>query len=239
MLQRALEPYRHLDPSGWVGVFRYVPVWGGAVCIVVGLFMLFVGGGRLFRLVAAPLGAAIGTIWVPTVLTRLGVSAPPSQVTLASAISLAFLGLLFPPGVVFFAFGIPIGLTAAQLVGPTDWLLAFLPGFVIGGAIGIVLHQVVSSVLSAAVGAWVLVMGLLAVLNPYIDAVGGLVQNPVVVFAIAGCFAIAGAAYQLMVRGSPEEREKQKRERTLANKKMKEDRALEKRWANYSKKGKK
>jgi len=239
MLQRALEPYRHLDPSGWVGFFRSLPVWAGVLFIALGAFMLFVGGGRLFRLVAAPLGAIIGMIWVGTVLSRLGISAPPQQVTLVSATALALLGLLFPPGVVFFAFGIPIGLIAAQLVGPTDWLLAFLPGFVIGGAIGIVLHQVVSSVLSAAVGAWLLVMGLLAVLNPFVDAVGSLVQTPVIVFAVAACFAVAGAAYQLMVRGSPEEMEKQKRERAMQRKKLKEDRALEKRWATYSKKGKK
>ncbi len=238
-LQRAFEPYRHYDPLGWVGLFRYLPVWAGLITMVLGALMMLFGGGKLFRVVAAPLGALIGMIWVPTVVGRLGISAPAQQVTLAAAITLAVVGVLFPPGVVFFAFGMPIGLIAAQLVGPTDWLLAFLPGFIIGGAVGIVLHTVVSSILSAAVGAWALVLGLLAVLNPFVGSVGTLAQTPVVVFAITACFAVAGAAYQLLLRGPPEELEKHKRERQLLRKKLKEDRALEKRWANYTKNSKK
>ena len=30
-LATALEPYQRFDPSGWVGVFRLLPTWGGAV----------------------------------------------------------------------------------------------------------------------------------------------------------------------------------------------------------------
>ncbi len=235
-LQRAFEPYRHLDPLGWVGVFRFLPPWAGGVSIVVGLLMLLFGGGRLFRVVAAPLGAAIGLIWVSAVASRLGVTAKGDTVALVAAAALALLGLLFPPAVVFFSFGMPIGLTAAQLVGPTDWLLAFVPAFIIGGALGIVLHRVVSSVLSAAVGAWVLLMGCLAVVNPWSSAAGTLAQSPIVVLVVAGCFAVAGAVYQLVIRGSPEENEKQKRERLLERQKQKEDRVLAKRWSSYSKK---
>ncbi len=238
-LQRTFEPYRHFDPQGWVGLYRSLPVWAALVTMVLGALMMLFGGGKLFRLVAAPLGALIGMIWVATVVGRLGISAPVQQVTIAAAITLALVGLFFPPGVVFFAFGMPVGLVAAQLVGPTDWLLAFLPGFIIGGAVGIVLNTVVSSVLSAAVGAWALMLGLLAVLNPLLGSVSTLAQTPVVVFAITACFAIGGAAYQLLLRGPPEEQEKQKREQTLVRKKLKEDRALEKRWANYTKNSKK
>lgn len=235
-LQRAIEPYRHFDPVGWVGLCHFLPVWAGALCLLGGVLMLFFGGGRLFRLVAAPLGALIGLIWVAPVAGRLGISAPLPQVTLIAATSLAILGLIFPPGVVFFAFGVPLGLLAGQWVGPVDWLLAFVPGFIIGGAVGVVLHQVVSSVLSAVVGAWVLMLGLLAVLMPFVSSAGVLAQNPPVVFVVAGCFAIGGAAYQIMARGSPDDLAKRKRERLLLQKKLKEDRALSKRWANYSKK---
>lgn len=238
-LHRAFEPYRHLDPVGWVGLFRQLPVWAGLACVVVGTLMLFFGRGHLFRVVAAPLGASIGLIWVATVAGKLGISASVNQVTVGAAVVLAVVGLVFPQGVVFFALGMPTGLIAAQLVGPADWLLAFVPGFIIGGAVGILLHNVISSLVSSAVGAWALTLGLLAVLSPFVAAVGVLAQNPVVVFCIAGCFAIGGAVYQLVVRGSPEALEKEKREKQLARQKAKEDRALTKRWANYTKNSKK
>lgn len=204
--------------------------------MALGLFMLLFGRGQLFRIVAAPLGALIGSLWVPAVAAHFGSTMPASQVGLGASIGLAFLGALFPPGVIFFAFGMPIGLIAAQLVGPTDWLLAFLPGFIIGGAIGVVLHPVVSALISSVAGAWVLTLGLLAVLAPLLASVGSVAKNPVIVFSMAGCFAMAGAIYQLLVRGSADSVSRQKRERLLQRAKQKEDRALEKRWASYSKK---
>ncbi len=238
-LQRAFEPYRHLDPLGWIGFFRVLPVWAGLLAIVFGGLMLFFGRGRLFRIVAVPLGAAIGLIWFAAIAQRFGLTAPASQVTLGAAIVMALLGLAFPPGVVFFAFGMPIGLLAAQLVGPTDWLLAFMPGLIIGGAVGVVLHPIVSSLLSAVIGAWSMVIGFLAMLGPFVNAVDGVAQNPLVIFSVVGCFTIAGAGYQLMVRGSDEDVDKSKREQHMLKKKLKEDRELKKRWANYTKNSKK
>ena len=79
-LQRALEPYRHLDPPGWVGLHVYLPVWAGLLCIAVGLLMALWGGGRLFRVVAGPLGAIIGTVWVGTLAGRLGWRSSPHTV---------------------------------------------------------------------------------------------------------------------------------------------------------------
>ncbi|MCC6337714.1 MAG: hypothetical protein IT380_27440 [Myxococcales bacterium] len=233
-IERAFEPYRHLDPLGWVGVFRFLPVWGGLIAIVVGTLMLLYGGRNLFRLVAGPLGAVIATVWAGVVAQRFGFGASARTITLAASLGLLGLGLLYPPFVVFFAFGIPVGLLGGQLAGTADWLLGFLPGFMVGGALGVVMHRIVGAVLSAGVGAWVAMLGLMAALNPFLAPVGWLAGNPIAVLSIAGCFAIAGVVFQLFVRPSPEEAEKRRHEKFIAKKRAKEAADQEKRWKKYT-----
>ena len=144
-LQSAFEPYRHFDPMGWVGVFRFLPVWGGLVAMGVGVLMLLFGGRQLFRLVAGPLGALIATVWAAPLAQRLGFGANLRQIVLVSTIGLFGAGLVWPPAVIFFAFGVPAGLAGGQLAG-NDWLLGFGPAFLVGGAIGVVLHRVLDPV---------------------------------------------------------------------------------------------
>lgn len=235
-LQSALEPYRHLDPVGWVGAFRFLPVWGGLVAAAVGVLMMLFGGRRLFRIVAGPLGAAIGGIWAATIAARMGFGSAAKQVSLVATFGLFGLGLIYPPIVVFFTFGVPAGLLAGQLAGPTDWLLGFGPGFMLGGAMGVVMHRLVGAILSAAVGAWALVLGLMAALNPFLGAIGWLASNPIAVLSIAGCFAIAGMVFQIFVRPSEEEAQKLKHEKFLKKKREKEEKEQEARWAKYSSK---
>lgn len=235
-LERAFEPYRHLDPVGWVGVFRFLPVWGGLVAVVLGVLMLLFGGRRLFRLVAGPLGAVIATVWAGVLATRLGFGSSARVITTGASFTLLGLGLLYPPVVVFFAFGVPVGLLGGQLAGQADWLLGFVPGFIVGGAVGVVMHRVVGAVLSALVGAWVAVLGLMAALSPFLAPVGWLAGNPIAVLSIAGCFGIAGIVYQLFVRPSPEEAEKLKHEKFLNKKRAKEQKEQEARWKKYTNK---
>ncbi len=233
-LQSALEPYRHLDPMGWVGAFRFLPVWGGLVAIALGVLMMLFGGRQLFRLVAAPLGALIATIWAVPLAQRMGFSANLRQISMVATVGLAGAGLLWPPAVVFFAFGVPAGLLGGPLAGSNDWLLGFGPGFFVGGAVGVVMHRLVGALLSAAVGAWVLVLGLMATLNPFLGAVGWLSNNPVAVLSVAGVFAVAGSVFQIYVRPSEEQAESMKLERTIAKKKAKEQKVLEERWTKYN-----
>ena len=54
-LQRALEPYKHFDPAGWVALFRFLPVWAGLVMSAVGVAMLLRGGGMLLAMLILPL----------------------------------------------------------------------------------------------------------------------------------------------------------------------------------------
>lgn len=232
-LQNIFEPYRHLDPLGWVGVFRFLPVWGGLLAIAFGAVMTMFGGRQLFRLVAGPLGAIIATVWATPLAARLGFGGSLKQITLVATIVLFASGLLWPPVVVFFAFGVPAGLLGGQLAGANDWILGFGPGFLLGGAAGIALHRVVGSVLSAAAGAWVLVLGLMATLNPFVGGIGWLANNPVAVLAVAGCLTVAGGVFQLFVRPSEDEARAQKLEKTLARQRAKDQKAAEERWAKY------
>lgn len=233
-LQRAFEPYRHLDPEGWVGLYRYLPLWGGLVCLGLGVLMLLFGGGRLFRLVAAPVGALVATLWAATLATRFGFQAHEKMIVTVATVALGAGGLLLPPVVLFFAFGVPTGLAVGTLVGNTDWLLGFAPGFMVGGALGVVLHRPVSAVLSAAVGGWVFVLGLLASVTPFTSVLSVLVSSPVTAVCLAGACALAGSVYQLFVRPAPEEAAEQKRQRVMEKKKKKEQADLERRWANYT-----
>ena len=116
-LQNAFEPYRHLDPLGWVGVFRFLPLWGGLVAIAVGVVMMLFGGRQLFRLVAGPLGALIAAVWAVPLAQRLGFGGSLRQISLVATFGLFGAGLLWPPFVVFFAFGVPAGLPAGVVAG--------------------------------------------------------------------------------------------------------------------------
>ncbi len=233
-IQSAFEPYRHLDPVGWVGVFRFLPVWGGLVAIAVGALMMLFGGRQLFRLVAGPLGALIAAVWAGPLAARLGFGASIRQITLVATIGLLGAGLIWPPIVVFFAFGVPAGLVGGQIAGPNDWLLGFGPGFFLGGAAGVVMHRLVGSILSAAVGAWVMVLGMLSTLSPWVSGVNWLASNPIAVLSVAGVFAAGGAVFQIFVRPSEEEATARRLEKAIAKKRAKEQKATEERWAKYN-----
>lgn len=233
-IQSALEPYRHFDPMGWVGVFRFLPVWGGLVAIALGVLMMLFGGRTLFRLVAGPLGALIATVWAVPLAQRLGLHFSLRQVANVTMLGLFVAGLAWPPVVVFFAFGVPAGLLGGELVGANDWILGFGPCFLVGGGIGVVLHRVVGALLSAATGAWLTMLGLLAALSPFAPPVAWFSSNPIAVISLASIFAIAGAVFQIFVRPSEEEAKSRKIEKAINKKKAKEQKALEQRWEKYN-----
>lgn len=235
-LQQIFEPYRHLDPVGWVGIFRLVPMPAGVALAVCGVVMVLFGGRRLFRVLAGPIGALIAMVWAETLATRLGFAGSAKQISLISTFVLLALGLLFPPVVMFLSFGVPVGLAAGQLAGKADWMLGFAPGFIVGGALGLVMHRTIGAVLSSVAGAWMILIGVMGALNGVVPAVAWLADNPVVVLSIAGFFALAGLVFQLFVRPSPEEAEKRKADKLFAKKRAKESNELEKRWSKYGKK---
>jgi len=233
-LTHALSAYERLDPAGWVALYRLMPGWLGW-CVAAGGFILMLFGSEraLFRGVAAPLGAAAGYFLVPLGTTLLKGGPLPEYVRLIAAGVLGGVGFALPPASLFFLAAIPAGLLSSRLLSGSDVLLAFLPAFVVGGAVAAVLYRQVGALLTAAVGAWGLVLGLLAGLTPWTSLPQTVAAMPWAVVAAAGCFALAGAALQLS-RASPEERAKRKQEQSLAQRKISEQKALEKRWSNYT-----
>jgi hypothetical protein len=130
--------------------------------------------------------------------------------------------------------GIPVGMIAGQIAGTSDWFLGFLPAFLVGGTLGVVLHRHIGAVLASALGAWILVIGMLSSLHQLGTVVSTVAQQPWGVIIAAAFFAVAGAIYQVAVRPTPEESERVKQERARLKKRLQEKRALEKRWSNYS-----
>ncbi len=234
-LQRAIDPYRHFDPQGWVNLFRVLPVWAGVLCIALGVVMLLRGGGMLFRGVAGPLGLVIGQIWIGPLAARLGFGSQQLQIALGASAVLCVLGFVAPISTVFFGFGIPIGLMAGNLAGQADWMLGFVPAFIIGGALGVVLERPISVLLASLTGGWLVLVGLMSALVP---AIPSLVEQlaglwPAAI-SVAACFAVAGFGYQMFVLPPPDKRAEIKREKQMAKRAEAERKALEKRWANYS-----
>jgi hypothetical protein len=229
-LLQALRAYQTFDPSGWVAIFRLLPMWAGIVCCVVGVTLLLAGGGRLFRVLAGPLGAVLGLWCTRIVTTRLGVPEGFAPLPTLVAAVLFALGFLFPPAITFVGIGVPLGLVAGEIAGPQDFLLGFAPGFIIGGLVGALLHRVVSALVASAVGAWVLVIGALAALHQFGGLVAAVASRPWGVIVAAALFAVAGAVYQLAVRPSSADAGKQRAERERLKQYQAEKRAVEKRW---------
>ena len=94
--QRALEPYKHFDPAGWVALFRFLPLWAGLLLSALGIGMLLRGGGALFRVVAGPLGLVIGQIWIGPLAARLGFGSQQQQIALGASALLCVLGFAMP-----------------------------------------------------------------------------------------------------------------------------------------------
>ncbi|MHB8872087.1 MAG: hypothetical protein ACYC8T_00225 [Myxococcaceae bacterium] len=232
--EQAFRAYRTFDPAGWVGIYRHVPMGAGIVAVAVGFILLLFGGGRAFRLVAGPLGAVVGLMWAAVVANKFGVTGLDAKVSAGAAIALGVLGFALPPGAIFFAFGIPAGLAAGEMAGPTDFILGFVPGWLLVGTLAAAFHRHIGAVAASLVGAWLLLIGMLSALHQVGGVVNAVTAQPWGVLIAAALFAVAGSVYQIAVRPSPEEGEKLKAERTRAKRKVAEKKALEQRWANYS-----
>lgn len=230
----ALEAYRSFNPAGWVSAYRILPMWAGVLFVVIGVVLLLFGGGKFFRLVAGPIGAVIGYLWAPMIVGRFGISVSAEAIAYAAAAFLGVMGFIFPPGLCFFAIGVPCGLIGGQIAGANDWVLGFGPTALITGAIAAAANRVIAAVVSSLLGAWLVVLGMLAALHQVGTLVAMVAQQPWGVIIAAILFAIAGTVYQLAVRPSEEEAEKIKAEKALAKKKQEERKALEKRWGKYS-----
>ncbi|HYI01600.1 hypothetical protein [Hyalangium sp.] len=231
-LIQALKAYQEINPSGWVGIYRLLPMWAGIVCCALGLILLLVGGGRAFRLVAGPVGAIIAFTWTGIVASKFGLNPADfdARVPTAVAALLAVVGFFAPPAIAFLGVGLPLGLLAGKLAGQDDFLLGFIPTLLIGGLVAAILHRIVGAIVSSVVGAWLLVIGALAALHLFGGLVTAVANQPWGVIIAAGLFALAGSVYQIAVRPSPEELDRIRAEKERLKLRKAEQKALEKRW---------
>ncbi|MFL5352632.1 hypothetical protein [Archangium sp.] len=227
----ALKAYQTFNPAGWVALYRLLPMWAGIVSCVLGLALLLFGGGKLFRVLAGPLGALIGLGWTGVLLAKLNITGMDPRLPGIVAAVLALLGFLFPPAIVFLGVGIPVGLLGGEIAGPADYLVGFAPGFLLGGVVAAVLHRQVASILASVLGAWLLVIGAMAALHQFGGLVSAMASQPWGLLVAAALFAIAGSVYQIAVRPSPEESERQLAERQKLKARQAEQKAMEKRWS--------
>jgi hypothetical protein len=233
-VDHAVKAYTALDPAGWVSVVKLVPAWSGLLAVGLGIGLLLRGTGPLFRVVSMPLGAAMGFFLAPGVVERLGLGWPASTVAWSAAGTLALVGLLFPAGLAFLGAGVPGGYLGMQHVTPEEWLMGFAPGLFIAGTVGALLERMLAGVIASFLGAWLLVLGLLAALPMVGVGVQAALAQPWGMVAVAGLFGAAASYYQLVVRPPPEEEAKLKAAQAKTKQKEKEDRALEKKFEKMS-----
>ncbi|MBX5483964.1 MAG: hypothetical protein IRZ16_19240 [Myxococcaceae bacterium] len=232
-LTPVIHAYRTFDPAAWVGVYRLLPSWAGIILIAAGVCFLVFGGGKPFRFVAGPAGALIGFLWAPILTAKFGLQIDANIAGTIAAVALGVLSFTIPASVVFFGVGLPVGFFAGNLAGSNDWFLGFAPGFLATGTVAAIFTRYIGSVLASALGAWLLVLGVLTALHSVAGVVTAVANQPYGVILAAALFALAGSIFQIFVRPSPEEAERLRIERLKAKRRLEEKKALEKRWAQY------
>lgn len=231
---QALAAYQSNDPAGWVNVYKIIPVWGGILLIALGVVLLIFGGGKWFRLVAGPMAAAVGFLWMPVIFDELGFELSSNWISWVAGVGFAAMGFLFPPGAAFVSLGIPAGLLAGQMLPQSDWFLGFVPTLLLCGTAAALLHRYVGSVAASLTGGWLFCIGTLATLHFIGSLVGAVSEKPWYVIVAAVIFAIAGSVYQLAIQVPPEEAARLRLEQRRERQRAREKQQLEQRWQNYS-----
>lgn len=197
LLAQALGVFRTSDPAAWLSFAARLPWALGLLAALLGGFLLVAGGGKAFRVIAAPVGALLGLLWGEALAGPLGLSGSETALAFGSALVLFGIGALAPSVVVAIAFGAPVGLAFGELVGNTGFLLGFVPAALLAGAVAAVLHRPLRVLVAATTGAALLLLGLLRLLVA-VPAVAVLAQtHPFWLLAAAGGVAFGGAVVQL------------------------------------------
>src|SRR5271169_140743 len=196
LLSDALSVFRSSDPSAWLSLSRRVQWVMAAAAAMLGAFLLVAGGGKAFRVIAAPVGALLGLLWGEALAGPLGLAGSETALAIGAAVVLFCIGALAPSVVVAIAFGAPVGLAFGGLVGNTGFLLGFVPAALLAGAVAAVLHRPLRVLLAATMGGALLLLGLLRLLQG-VPAVMALARTHAVWLLVgAGAVAFAGAVVQ-------------------------------------------
>jgi hypothetical protein len=202
--------------------------------MVVGACFLTVGQGVLFRFVTALIGAVIGLAWSKPVIAQLALPdfAGSEQVY---AVVLGAVGLSIPEAVLFLVFAIPAAFASMTYLGLKNPLLGFVPAFLLGGAVGLILQNHIRAFVASALGAWMLVLGVLASLYRLEWVSQSVLGSPRAIWGAIVFLTLAGTLFQMSFQSKQRWRARRKVEKARL-KTLAEDRAaLERKWASYSK----
>jgi hypothetical protein len=197
LLSDALSVFRTPDPAAWLSLAGRL-AWPLALALaVLGALLLAAGGGKAFRLIAAPVGALLGLLWGEALAGPLGLAGSETALAIGAAVVLFGIGAIAPSVVVAIAFGAPVGLAFGGLVGNTGFLLGFVPAALLAGSVAAVLHRPLRVLVAATTGAALLLLGLLRLLQgfPQVRALAS--GHAIWLLVGAGVVAFLGAVVQL------------------------------------------
>lgn len=225
-----------LDASKLTDIAKDVPFPIGVALTVTGLIACLVGGRRYpFRFLLAPFAVAAGFAAGPKLASLVHLA--PKFTSYAAAGLLGLGAVVWPPLVLFAALGLLGGSVGAELAGEKDFWLGFVPGFVLGGILGLAFARVMAVIVSSAIGGVMFVLGLLTLLS-FTKAAGLAFSAPILAAGLAGCTAVAGMAFQF--KFSPEDdqeaRDKRKAEKRRDKEFAADAKARAKRFKQYDKK---
>jgi len=229
--------YGQWSLQAWLETLFYWPLWGAALAIALGLCFLTVGQGFVFRLVAALMGAVIGFAWSKPVIHQLALPdfANSEQVY---AVLLGIVGLSIPEAVLFLILAIPAAFACVAYLGLKNPLLGFVPAFLVGGALGLILKNHIRAFIASALGAWMLVLGILASFYRLGWISNRVLENPWAILGAIALLALSGTFFQLNFYGKKQRRARRKAEKVRLKTLAEDKAALEQKWSNYSSKDK-
>ncbi|MCL2011519.1 MAG: hypothetical protein FWG75_01850 [Cystobacterineae bacterium] len=226
--------YGQWNLQAWLETLFYWPLWGAGLAIATGLCFLTIGQGVAFRCVAALMGAVIGLAWSKPVIVQLALPDFAGSEQVYAAV-LGVIGLSIPAAILFLVLAIPAAFACLTYSGLKNPLLGFVPAFLVGGAIGLILEHHIRAFVASALGAWMLVLGILSTLYGLGWISNSVLDSPWAILGAIAFLAIAGTLLQMSLRGHKQQRARLKAEKerlkTLAEDKV----ALEKKWSSYSK----
>ncbi len=197
LLTDALSVFRTADPAAWLSIAARLPWVLGLLVTLLGALLLVAGGGKVFRVIAAPVGGLLGLLWGEALAGPLGLAGSETALAIGASLVLFVVGALAPSVVVAIAFGAPVGLAFGGLVGNTGFLLGFVPAALLAGAVAAVLHRPLRVLVAATLGGALLLLGSLRLLQG-VPAVTALARTHAVwLLVAAGALAFAGAVVQL------------------------------------------
>ncbi len=183
------------DLIGWTASLRPL----AAACLAVLSLMAAVVGGRrpMVRLVSGAAGMGLGFAYA----ARFEPWLPFLHISLRSlgwdlALVFGIFGALTPEGLSFALSGILFGTGLASLFRSSERAYAFIPGFLLGGAAGVMAFPLVAALVASFGGGWVCAAAL-AALFPQATLGGYLQTHPWVTLGIGLGIGLSGFAGQL------------------------------------------